>query len=450
MKPIAQESPSPAGRRLAAPAAPLFYFLLPLVVLSVLPLWSAALTPLWISYLLLLVLLAGLEVATRPHRDAVRVRREFTREYHLGKRATYLLHLENASARRLRVRLREVLPPSFSPAEETRIYWLEPAEVVAVEIGFVPLERGSFQLAGTNLALRRSGGFFSYFHRAQNPSSVVILPGRPSAETAALLSRTVILEEMGKRRVRRRGYDSDFESLRDYVVGDDLRFVDWNATARRLRPQVRQFQMERNAEVILALDCGRLMGSLVRGVHKLDLAIIPVLDLAAVALRGGERVGLLAFDSHVLGHVPPRGGLPQLGRITDTLARLPTSFRQTSFTRAVEHLEVHHKKRSLLIVFTDFTDDISSRDLQLCLAALSSRHVMLFVAVGDQHIEDILVEEPTQLAAVYQKAAASEILAERHRVIEGLQRTGVLTVDADPFHLSAPVIQRYLDARSRV
>ena len=440
----------PTRRRLPAPAAPLFFLLVPLLGLSVLPLWSEPLATLWIAYLLFVILLVGFDLMKRPGRVDVRVSRKFEAEYRLGKRGAYWVRVENVSSRRLEVRLREVLPPSFSPPEESHTLWLDPGEVVDAPVRFLGLERGAFRLETHQIALRRPLGLFSYQHASGQPSTLVVLPGRPSAETAALLSKTVVLEEMGKRRVRRRGYDSDFESLRDYVVGDDLRFVDWKATARRLRPQVRQFQMERNAEVILALDCGRLMGSLVRGVRKLDLAIVPVLDLAAVALRGGERVGLLAFDSQVLTYVPPRGGLSQLGTITDTLARLPTSFRQTSYSSAVEHLQIHHKKRSLVVVFTDFTDDLSSRDLQLCLSALSRRHVMLFVAVGDQHLEDVLVEEPTQLAAVYQKAAASELLGERARVVEGLGRSGVLTVDADPLHLSAPLIQRYIDARTRV
>ena len=250
--------------------------------------------------------------------------------------------------------------------------------------------------------------------------------------------------------VRRRGHDSDFESLRDYVVGDDIRFIDWKATARRAHPQVRQFQMERNAEVILALDCGRLMGSLVRGVSKLDLAITPVLDLASVAIQRGERVGLVAFDSHVLASVPPRGGVRQIGLITEALAGLDTNFDQTSFTRAAAHLQAHHKKRSLVVVFTDFTDEISSRDLQLVLTALSRRHVLVFVAVGDPHLDDILEETPRSVTAAFQKGAAAELTLERRRVIHSLNRAGVLALDGHPFELSGRLINRYLEARARL
>jgi uncharacterized protein (DUF58 family) len=259
-----------------------------------------------------------------------------------------------------------------------------------------------------------------------------------------------VLEEAGARPLRRRGQDSDFDSLRDYVVGDDLRFVDWKATARRFRPQVRQFRMERNAEVVLALDCGRLMGGLVGGIAKLDLAIVPVLDLAAVALQRGERVGLLAFDAEVLSFVPPRAGRRQLGVITSSLAGLQCGFRQTSYTRALTHLEARHRKRSLVVVFTDFTDELSARELVLVLGTLSRRHVLLFAAVGDKHLEEILAEEPRSAPAVYQKAAASELLLERRRVIGSLNRLGALAVDADPFHLSGPLIQRYLEARPQV
>ena len=437
--------------RIPVPCAGLAWASIPLALFAILGLWLPFAATLWKAYAAFLAALCLLDFFLRPPRRAVRVERTIAEEYRVGHRGSYVLKLENTSRLTLRVSLREVLPAALEPAEHLYSFLIESGESVDRTISFVPKQRGRFRVHASTLRNRSPVALFAYQESAPaERDEILVYPGRPSAETTLLIERARVLEETGGRVVRRRGHDSDFESLRDYVVGDDLRFIDWKATARRGQPQIRQYQMERNAEVILALDCGRLMGNLVRGIAKLDLAITPVLDLAAVAIQRGERVGLVAFDSQVLASVPPRGGVRQIGLITEALAGLDTSFDQTSFTRAVSHLQAHNKKRALVVVFTDFTDEISSRDLQLVLTALSRRHVLLFVAVGDPHLEDIVEETPRAASAAFQKGAAAELTLERRRVIHSLNRAGVLALDGDPFQLTARLINRYLEARARM
>ena len=435
-------------RRRMLPASRWFWLLAPIAALSLLPIWLPAAAAIWWVALAMLALAFAFEWFARPAPQSLRVRRIFDSDYRVGRIAEYRIEVENTSRFRWRVTLRESLPPSVEANDVEEMLTVDARKTATVSVSFVPRERGPCPFADPTLRIQTPLGLFEVQEVPELQDEIVVLPGRPQADTDLLLARATVLEEIGSRVVRRRGHDSDFESLRDYVVGDDLRSVDWKATARRLRPQVRQFQIERNAEVILAVDCGRLMGTMVRGVAKLDLAIVSVLDLAAVATQRGERVGLLSFDASVLSYVPPRSGLKQLGRITDSLAQLRTEFRQTSYTRAVQHLETNQKKRSLLVLFTDFTDSMSSRELQHVLAALTKRHQILFVAVGDNQLEDIIAETPEQVSAIYQKAAAAELLVERQRIIEGLTRLGILAVDADPLRLTTPLLKGYFEARA--
>lgn len=442
------------ARRIPIPATGLAWALVPLAVLAIASLWLSFAATAWKAYAAFLVLLCGLDFMLRPRKGTVRVERALDSEYRVGRRSSYDLKLENAGSTALEVSLRELLPSGFEPAEHRHSLRIGPGETAVRTIHFVPKARGRFRIPAPTLRTRHPLSLLAYQELAasgeDSDTEILVYPGRPSSETSVLIERARVLDEAGGRSVRRPGHDSDFESLRDYVVGDDIRFIDWKATARRAQPQVRQFQMERNAEVILALDCGRLMGNLVRGVTKLDLAITPVLDLATFAIQRGERVGLLAFDARVLAYAPPRGGIRQIGLITEALAGLDTSFDQTSFTRAVGHLQAHHKKRAMVVVFTDFTDEISSQDLRLVLTALSHRHALVFVAVGDPHLDDILEETPGVVSAAFQKGAAAELLLERRRVIHALDRAGVTAVDGDPFHLTGRLINRYLEARGRM
>lgn len=397
----------------------------------------------------LLALALGVDLLARPARDGVTVTRALQHSYNVGRRSTYRLHLHNTTDRALRVNVHEVLALELEGEGYSEVLLLGAGERIEREVEFVGLRRGEHRLLPVGVRVSHPLGLLSYQHTRDLDQSAVVIPGRPAGETEWLLSQAAAIEELGRKRIRRKGAEQDFESLREYVVGDPLRRLDWKASARRHKPMVRQYQSERNAEVIIAVDCGRLMGSLIDGIPKLDLALTPILDLAAVALNRGERVGFLAFDSQARAFIPPRNGLGHLNQILRTAAALPTAHDPTSYLRAVSYLEARHRKRCLLLVFTDFTDELSAQDMYSSLVALTRRHVLIFIAVGDPQLQVIFDSESTETRALYQKAVAGQLLGERKRVLARLERLGIYTVDAEPMRLTAPLIRRYLEVRLR-
>jgi len=173
----------------------------------------------------------------------------------------------------------------------------------------------------------------------------------------------------------------------------------------------------------------------------------PLLDVATVALERKDKVGLLAFDSRVRAFLPPRGGLQQLHGILRALAALPHPTEPTSYLRSVRHVEARHKKRAFILFFTDFTDELSAREMYASLASLTRRHVLLFVAVGDPHLDRIFDDEGNGSHALFEKAAAGQLLVERRRVLAGLERLGIHTLDAEPLRLSGPLLRKFLEVR---
>ncbi len=446
-------SPSRAEVR-GAPRVPVPTPLLVRAALSLLVLAAAvplvpALERVWLAVAALLALLLGLDVLLRPGRGAVEVGRELAAVQYVGRDSGYTVWITNRETRELVVALGETLPPGLAGVGLEAEVRLAPGASARWEVALQGLARGSHALAAPVLRVQHPLGLLVWQERPALDDRVVVAPGRPAGETEWLLSRVATLEEMGQRTIRRLGAAQEFESLREYVVGDELRRIDWRASARRFRPMVRQYRVERNAELILALDCGRLMSALVDGVTKLDLAMTSVLDLAAVALRRGERVGFLAFDARPLAYLPPRSGLDKLQAIQRALGELPASAEPTSHLRAASHLEAHHRKRCLIVVFTDFTDELSAHEMHATLAALTRRHALVFVAVGDPHLQRLFEAEASDAQSLFEQAVAGDLLAERRRVLTGLERLGVPTVDADPFRLSGPLIRRYLDVRYR-
>ncbi len=410
------------------------------------PLLPPVATVLILGWLVLLALIA-LELWQRPPRGDVGVRREVRRLYHVGREAHYSVHLRNQGTRPLQVSVREVPPASLDARVLERRFRLEVGEEIQWTVQFTSLERGEKQLLPLGLRVSHPSGLIGWQGVVDPEDRITVAPGRPAGETAWLLGRTSLVEETGEKKGRRARSSWEFESLREYVVGDEVRRIDWKASARRSQPMVRQYQVEHNAEVILALDCGRLMGNLIQGIAKLDLAMTPVLDLAAVALRRGDRVGLLAFDSRPRIYLPPRAGLRHLETMTRHLASLPRSHDPTSYLRAVAHLESHHRKRCLVVVFTDFTDELSAGEMYANLATLSRRHLMVLVGVSDPHLEEIFSSEEEDTRNLFERAVAGQLLLERRRTLAKIERLGALTVDVEPRRLTGPVIRKYLEAR---
>ncbi|MCZ6603067.1 MAG: DUF58 domain-containing protein [Planctomycetota bacterium] len=442
-------SPS-RGKRIAVPTRRLGALCVFLALLAVGVLIHPVLALAWKAFVPFLGILLVIDFRIRPRSGSIEVLRVLGPVYHVGRKGKYRIRLSNRSGMHLEVGLREALPPPFEPQQIMKRLSLRAGASEEIEVEMLCLERGSFRIQPSTLEVSLPLGLLAYRETAGEGDVVKVLPGRPSGETEALLARAHLLDRVGDRPIRFLGQDREFESIREYVQGDDLRFVDWKATARRHRPQVRQYRMERNAEILLAIDSGRLMGSMIHGVRKLDLAMTPLLDLAAVALKREDRVGLLAFDSRVRAHLPPRGGLFQLGRILDTLAGLEAGFEETSFERAMMYLGRRQRKRSLVVLFTDFTDEISAREIHATLGALSRRHAVIFVVLSDPHLRDIFHREPLVERAVYQQAVAAELLTERRRVRAQAERLGAFTVEAEPSKLSAPLISKYVEVRSRV
>lgn len=401
----------------------------------------------------LVLLLAVADAAARPPRGLFRVARSAAAADHVGRSGAWRLEVEVEAAAELRVGVRVVVrdtPPPGLEGDGVRLERrLSAGERLAVDVPFRALARGPQPLGPVFVRVEGPLGLLAWQDQAAAPAQVVVLPGRPTGEGQWLVSRALALAEAGPRPHRKLGADWELDHLREWVPGDEPRRIAWAASARRLRPVVAEHRLERRSDLLLVLDCGRLMGALVRGVAKLDLALTPLLDVAAVALARGERVGLLAFDAVPRAYLPPRAGPAQLHAIREALGRLPAAEHPTGWGRAVAHLDARQRKRCLLVLFSDFTDEASAQDVERHVASLARRHAVLFVAVSDPHLEEVLRADDDGPRAAFQQAVAGQLLVERARALRRLERLGVPTVDAEPAKLTAPVLARYLEQRRR-
>jgi uncharacterized protein (DUF58 family) len=245
------------------------------------------------------------------------------------------------------------------------------------------------------------------------------------------------------------GDGSEFDALREWVPGLDPRAIDWKASARHHKLLVQDFRAERNHQVVLAVDTGHLMAEPIDGVPRLDHAVTSALLLGYVSLRLGDRVGLFGFDGAARAWAEPQGGLGAFARIQAVSAGLAYSTEETNFTLGLTELSSRLRRRSLVVVFTEFVDTVTAELMIENLARLARRQLVVFVALRDPTLDAVALGRPHRLSDVYRSVVAADLARERERVLARLRRIGVQCVDAAPRAVSTRLVNRYLDIKRR-
>jgi uncharacterized protein (DUF58 family) len=263
------------------------------------------------------------------------------------------------------------------------------------------------------------------------------------------LARRGQLEELGVRTLRRHGEGTEFERVRDAVPDDPLRFINWRATARTGRLMATELSPERDQPVICCLDHGRLMGVGAGPLTKFDHAVNAALLLLHVALRTGDRAGLVAFADTVTATVEPRSGAAQLRRLLDAIGPLHPGEIESDHAAALTEVRIRQRRRALVAIFTDIVDRDQAAALIAQCRLLRRRHLPLVITVRDPAVVDIARARPGNAPAVYARAVAGGIDSDRADAVRLLRAGGVDVIDADARTLSPRLVNRYLELKRR-
>lgn len=245
------------------------------------------------------------------------------------------------------------------------------------------------------------------------------------------------------------GEGSEFQSLRDYQAGMDRRAIDWKQSARHAALLAKEFRTERNHNVIMALDCGRSACEPVNGIPRIDRAINAALLLSYACLRSGDRAGLFAFDSAPRVTTGALGGLNAFRSLQALAGRIDYSTNETNYTLALSTLSGQLQRRSLVVVFTDFTDSTAAELMIESLGRLLRRHLVLFVVMRDEELETLAAAEPSEPEDVSRAVVAGSLLREREVVVSRLRRMGAHIVDTPADRIGPEVVNAYLDLKRR-
>jgi uncharacterized protein (DUF58 family) len=252
-----------------------------------------------------------------------------------------------------------------------------------------------------------------------------------------------------QRKSVRRGEGREFESMRDYVRGDELRHISWTATARRSKLITRQYQIERDQTIIIAIDAGRLMTGRIETETKFDTAIHASLAMMSAAARGGDNCGLLVFGRKVKKYLPPKKGIEHIDAVLEALHDLEPELIEPSYARAFQYIASSSKKRAFVVILTDLVDKESSKELINSLKLLRPRHLPLVVTIGDRDLNATVSEIPKELKEVFVQSAAEEIIHQRESALRLVETLGGLALDVTTSTLAPKLLETYLRVKER-
>ena len=397
---------------------------------------------------LLILVAAAADAVLIPRPGQLHLERRVPGRVSLGGEAEIELEVESTFPRPLRLRVTDDLPPSLGRrGGEVLELVLPPRGRARAAYRVDAIERGEATLGDLHLRLLGPLGLVWRQRRERRTDTILVQPGLAEVGRARLLGMRHRLREPGMRAVRAGGEGTSFESLREYVRGDDPRRIDWKATARRGNLIVRQFEAERSQDVLVAIDAGRWMAERIGGRERLDHALAAALLLADTAAAQGDRVGVFVFAERVEHFLPPaRASLP---RLADVLGRVEARLREPDYPAAFAYLSRQLRRRSLLVLFTDVIDARTSAALLAHLGAAAHRHLVLAVTLRNTALDAAATTPMHDEAAVFRRAAAEELLGARSQALVTMQRAGVLVADVDPQNATPAVVNRYLEVKRR-
>jgi len=402
-----------------------------------------------VLYHLGLVTIAARDLALLPGRSGFVANRKLPEPFSLGEPEEVDIVIRNAAAAGLWGRIADNAPAALRPEPREVTGRFDAQGMLRLSYRTRSPRRGAYVFGPVDLQVWRDEGWWRRQVRLRLDQEAAVFPNVVAIKRIQLSLRRGLRAMAGMRRARPPGASTAFAGLRDYVRGDDVRRVSWTATARRDRPVMVEVEAERGQQVIIAIDCGRLMTAPAGDLDKLDHAVNAALMLAWVAQAYGDRVGMMTFDDEVIDFIKPERGAVQLRRITEALHAIRPQYVEPDFGHAMTHLALRVGRRSMVVVLTDVQDPEASRELVAHALRLAGRHLVLVVAMSDPAVVVARDAPIDSSARAYEWAAAEEFVAGRRESFELLRRGGVLGLDVVAGKLSPALVERYLELKER-
>lgn len=397
----------------------------------------------------LFLLFVGDTVACASPSD-IEVGREAPDAMRVGDQGEIAWVIENRSGRRASVVVTDALWPSLRASRRSVHVDLDAAARVRLRADLTPSRRGRFPL--DDITVRVTGPLRMVSRQATRdvPAVVRVMPAYPSRDEVRRRARVPRVPDVGVRTIRIPGAGTEFDQLREYMPDDESRKIDWSSTIRLQRPIVKQYRTERNQNVVMLLDNGRLMAAAVGDLPRVEHAMDAVLGLSEACVHVGDRVGLVCFDRQVRAVVPPSSGRSQLGRMAEAMYLLQPDLAESAYTAAFGLAASRFRRRSLYVILTDLSESTVEQAIVPALTMLVRTHLVVVGAVQDPIVARWArgTAERRWPSDAFRSAAAVATLQRREIAAARLRSAGAIVVDAEPGRLAVDLVDTYLTLKA--
>lgn len=382
--------------------------------------------------------------------DGFTIIRDFDKRFAIGDRTEVRLYIENATASKFHIKIKDEYPPEMLLREDREAEFTIEAQTTAEFFYEVtPPRRGKYKFGRTAVRYLSKLGLVWCQTDLGEPQAVKVYPNMRRAREMELKALGANSFLAIQRKAVRRGEGREFESMRDYVRGDELRHISWTATARRSKLTTRQYQIERDQTVVIALDAGRLMTGRIGDETKFDTAIHASLALMSASARAGDNCGLAVFGRKVRKYLPPKRGVEHIDAVLEALHDMEPELIEPSYARAFQFIASNLKKRAFVVILTDLVDKDSSKELINSLKLLRPRHLPLVVTIGDRDLNATVSKVPAEIKEVFTQSAAEEIIHQREAALLRVESLGGLALDVTTRTLAPKLLESYLRVKER-
>lgn len=402
-------------------------------------------------YDVLLIAVAIVDYAiSRKLPAGLTVVRRLDRRLAIGSVARVTVCVDNATDRKFYLRIKDEYPAAMRLEDGREAgFMVEPHQTAEFFYHLTPTRRGRYEFGQTAVRYLSQLGLVWCQTKLGGAMPVKVYPNMRRAREMELKALGAPSFIAIQRRAVRRGEGRDFESMRDYVRGDEMRHISWTATARRSKLTTRQYQIERDQTVIIALDAGRLMTGRLHDERKFDTAVHASLALMSACARAGDNCGLVVFGRRVRKYLPPKRGGEHLDAVLEALHDLEPELTEPSYARSFQFIASNTKKRAFVVILTDLVDKDSSKELLNSLKLLRPRHLPLVVTIGDRDLNAAVSHLPTDMKDVFTQSAAEEIIHHREAALRLVESMGGLAVDVTARTLAARLLETYMKVKER-
>lgn len=381
-------------------------------------------------------------------------RREVPDRLSNGDENPLTIYLENRYSFRADVEVIDEIPFQFQRRDVLFQARLDPHETQAIRYELRPTRRGEYNFGAVNVFVLSPLGLLKRRYQFEKEKTVAVYPSFLQMRQYELLAATNRLTEVGVKRIRRIGHSMEFEQVRPYTTGDDVRTINWKATSRRTHAQgtalmINAYQDERSQSVYCLIDKGRVMQSPFNGLTLLDYAINASLVLSNIALMKQDRAGILTFSNQIGQLLPADRRSGHMLKILELLYRQRTRFLETDYESLYASVRAHIRQRSLLLLFTNF-ETVSAMHRQLpYLRRLAKDHLLLVIFFENTELRNLLDQAATDTEQVYVKTIGEKFAFEKKQIVKELAQYGIQTILTAPQNLTANTVNKYLELKAR-